>query len=792
MAKNLNLQEIEQEWQNYWLKEGIYGFDENSEKPVFSIDTPPPTVSGKMHLGHAFSYSQQDFIARYKRMKGFNVFYPFGTDDNGLATDKLIEKTKKIKSSEMPRKEYVKLCLDTLIDLRKEYISDWKAIGMSCDWKINYTTIDEFSQKISQKSFLDLYEMKRIYRKKSPIMVCPQCHTAIAQVELEDKEKESALIYIEVKAETGDKLIFATTRPELLPACMGISVHPEDKRYRHLIGKKIKLPLINREVILTADEATNPEYGSGVVYYCSYGGLECIEWLARHPEAKPVHAMELNGKFNELAGKYHGMNSEEARKEIIQDLKKAGALIKEEKLNHIVNVHERCGTAIEYVATEQWFIKYLDLKKEFLARGKEMHWFPEHMVSRYTNWIKGLQWDWCISRQRNFGVPFPAWYCAECKEVILAKEEQLPVDPLEDKPIEKCKCGSKKFIPEKDVLDTWATSSLTPRLAIEKFRGKKIFSKLYPMDLRPQAHDIITFWLFNTMVKSHLHFNSIPFKNIMISGWALDSKGKKMSKSKGNVIHPQELIKKYSADCLRYWAGQTSLGEDSPFSEKEFVSALKFITKLINATKFVSMLCKDFNEKEFNLKKADFASTDKWILSRINSVKKQASEALDKYEFSKALNETRNFFWLEFADYYIEEVKYRVYDENCTNKKEAQHCLNSVMLDVLKLLAPFLPHAIEEIMQENFKSQLTQKSVHLEKWPEAIQEFINEEFEEKGKIMNSVIAEIRKFKTGKQMSLNAEIDKIRIELKKEEKEKLSENELNEIKATMKVKEIEFK
>jgi valyl-tRNA synthetase len=498
--------------------------------------------------------------------------------------------------------------------------------------------------------------------------------------------------------------------------------------------------------------------------------------------------------MTELAGKYKGMKISEARKKITEDLKKEGLLVKQKKISHEVNTHERCGTPIEIVHSKQWFIKYLDLKDEFLARGEEMNWFPKHMISRYINWIQGLQWDWCISRQRNFGVPFPLWYCKKCDEVILAKEKDLPVDPTEDKPpTEKCpKCSGTEFIPEKDVLDTWATSSLTPRLAIEKFKGKKIFDKLYPMDLRPQAHDIITFWLFNTVVKSHLHFKSIPFKNVMISGWALDSKGKKMSKSKGNVVHPQDLIQKYSADCLRYWAGGSSLGEDNPFTEKEFVSAQKFITKLMNASRFVSMLCKDFDAEKFDSGKANFASTDKWILSRMNSVIKTASNGMEKYEYSKALNPVRNFFWLEFADFYIEEVKYRVYDESCKNKKEAQYCLNEVMLNVLKLLAPFLPYTTEEIMQENFKKQMKEKTVHLENWPEVNEKLIDLNAEEKGKAINSVIAEIRKIKTSKQMSLNTEMNKIEVEINEEQKKLLKEPELNEIKATMKVKEIELK
>ncbi|MBN2127711.1 MAG: valine--tRNA ligase, partial [Candidatus Diapherotrites archaeon] len=667
---------------------------------------------------------------------------------------------------------------------------DWKSIGISCDWKINYTTIDEHSQKISQKSFLDLFKLGREYRKEAPTIWCPVCETAISQVELKDEEKESFFNDIVFLTEEKEKIIIATTRPELLCACVGVFVHPEDEKYKNLIGKKLKVPLYDLKVEVRADERVDMNKGTGIVMCCTFGDQTDIEWFkAFNLELR--EGITKNGRMTELAGKYAGMKIDEARKEIIEELKKEKLLISQKKIIHPVNTHERCGTSIEIVNSKQWFIKYLDLKDEFISRGKEMNWYPNHFISRFENWIQGLQWDWCISRQRSFGVPFPVWYCSKCDEVILAEEKDLPVDPLEDSPpIKKCKCGCTEFTPERDVLDTWATSSLTPHLAIEKFKEKKFYNKLFPMDLRPQAHDIITFWLFNTVVKSHLQDNSIPFKNIMISGWALDPQGKKMSKSKGNVVHPQDIIKKYSSDSLRYWAGQTSLGDDSPLSEKEFIAAQKFITKLMNASSFVSTLTKEFDLNEFDLKKAVFAPTDKWILSKMNSIKKEATESLEKYEFSKALNLTRNFFWLDFADYYIEEVKYRVYNE-VENKKEAQYALVSVLIDCLKMLAPFLPYTIEEIMQPNFKNLMKSKSVHNELWPEANESLIDLKAEEKGKAIASVIGAIRKIKSLKQIAMNAEIEKILLFIEKERKRILEEKELTEIKKTMNVKEIEL-
>ncbi|MBI4452876.1 class I tRNA ligase family protein, partial [Candidatus Woesearchaeota archaeon] len=461
--KNYNPQESEPKLIEFWEKERIYAFDPESKAEIYSVDTPPPTVSGKMHIGHSFSYSQQDFVVRFQRMLGKNIFYPFGTDDNGLATIILIEKMKNVKDRNMNRKEFVELCLKTLGEIRPDVIYDWKRIGLSADFTIFYSTIDEHCQKISQKSFIDLYKIGRIYRKKAPIMFCPNCLTAIAQVELKDAERESNLVYIKADVEGAkEHLVFATTRPELIYACVGISVHPDDKRYGHLIGKQVKIPIINRSVELIPDEYTDMEYGSGVVYYCTYGGVECIDWLMRHPKIKPIDVMGMDGRLNDLSGKYKGMKSGEARKQVIEDLKEEGALARLEKIKHVVNTHERCDTDIEYIATEQWYIRYLDLKDDFIKFGRKIKWYPEHMRARYENWIYGLKWDWNISRQRHFGIPIPVWYCKKCNEIIIADEKQLPVDPLVDKPLRKCKCGSEEFIGEKDVLDTWHTSSLTP------------------------------------------------------------------------------------------------------------------------------------------------------------------------------------------------------------------------------------------------------------------------------------------------------------------------------------------
>jgi len=754
LPKHYNPKETEEKIQKFWEKNKIYKFNPKSKKPIYSIDTPPPTVSGKMHLGHAFGNSQQDFIARYKRMQGFNVLQPFGTDDNGLPTQTLIQKLKHVNASKMSRKAFRKLCLATLEkELKPSYTLDWKKLGISCDFDVNYSTINKHCQKISQKSFLDLYKMKRAYRIEAPMMICPHCKTAIAQVELEDAELDSQLCYIKVKVETGDELIFATTRPELLPACVGISVHPNDKRYKHLIGKKVKLPLTNKEVILSADSETDPEYGSGVVYYCTYGGIECVEWLTRHPEVKPIHVMGVEGIYNEKAGKYKGMNSKEARKEILIDLEKAGALVKTEKLKHTVNVHERCGTEIEYVATKQWFIKYLDLKQKMLKWGNELNWFPKHMKNRYDNWVKGLKWDWCISRQIYFGIPFPIWYCQDCNEIILAKEKDLPIDPVEDSPpVKQCpKCKSKKIIPEKDIINTWATSSLTPTIVKELFKKTPVYNFLikHPMNLRPQGHDIISFWLFNTVVKSKLHFNMKPWNDCFINGWMLDPNGKKMSKSKGNVIEPQEMIEKYSADALRFLAASSKLGSDTPFKEKELVAGQKTITKLWNASKFSFM-----HLEKYKFKKTKLQPFDSWLLSKLNLLIKSCTDSFENYEYSRVKSETENFFWHTFCDNYLEIIKKRLYEpKNKQEKESAQYTLYLSLLSILKLFSPIMPFITEEIYQLYFKKHEKTKSIHLTLFPK----YKKIKLDKQGDELINIISKVRQFKTNNHKPLKEEI-----------------------------------
>ncbi|MBI4159011.1 valine--tRNA ligase [Candidatus Woesearchaeota archaeon] len=756
LQENYDAKEAEPRLQKFWEESRIYKFGLESKKPVFSIDTPPPTVSGKMHMGHAFSYSQMDFIARYKRMKGYNLFYPFGTDDNGLPTERLIETEKKVKAVNMDRKEFVKLCLDALEkEFRPKYIQDWKNIGMSCDFSLFYTTINKHCQKISQKSFLELYRKGREYQKEAPTIWCPECMTAIAQVELEDKELKSYFNDVRFKLKDKGEIVISTTRPEMLSACVAIFVNPKDKRHKNLIGKTAVVPVFNNEVRILTDERVEIDKGSGIVMCCTFGDATDIEWYkAYNLPCKVVISRE--GKMIN-SGKYSGMSIKEARSKIIEDLKKENLILSQKEIMHNVNAHERCGTEIEILETKQWFIKYLDLKVLFLKEGNKIKWHPEHMRVRYDNWVKGLQWDWCISRQRYFGIPFPVWYCKNCEEVILADVKDLPVDPLCNKPkMKKCpKCSCKEFIPEKDVLDTWATSSLTPRIAIELIKDENLKKRLFPMSLRAQAQDIITFWLFNTLVKSQLHNKKNPWKDVMISGWGLDPKGRKMSKSKGNVIEPQEVMKKYSADCLRFWAAGSKLGENLAFQEKELITCQKFTIKLWNASKFAFMHLDDFDSK----KPKKILTVDKSQLSKLNELVKNCTDSFESYEYSKVKLEVENFFWHTFCDNYLEIIKDRIYNPDKRGKDSrasAQYVLYTSLLTIVKLIAPIIPHITEEVYQKYFLKREKVKSIHLSEWPKtgSIDKDLNKRYEE---LMN-LISEVRMHKNKNKKSLKESVD----------------------------------
>ncbi len=774
LPKNYDFREVESKWKGYWAKSKTYKFDEKSKNQPFIIDTPPPTVSGAAHLGHMFSYSQQDFIARYKRMQGFNVFYPFGTDDNGLPTERLVEKLKNVKGTRMPRHEFIALCYKTITELKEEFLKPWKDIGMSADFP-GYSTINQNCISMAQRSFIDLYKKGHVYQQQSPTMWCTSCQTAIAQAELEDVEFDSHFNDIAFKVGEED-LIIATTRPELLAACSAIMINPKDKRAKKLKGKFAKVPIFNQEVPIILDEQVDMEKGTGIVMCCTFGDKTDIEWWHKHKLQNRV-ILNKDGTLNELAGKYAGIKIKDARKQIIEDLEKNNLLLDKKPMKHHVNVHERCGTEVEFLETKQWFIRILDKKEKFIEAGEKIKWHPEYMKARYIHWVENLQWDWCISRQRFFGVPFPVWYDSRTSEIVLADEKQLPVDPLKDKP-KSYKGNAKDLIPEYDVMDTWATSSLTPQILTSWDEAR------IPLDLRPQAHDIIRTWLFYTIVKSMLHHNKIPWKNIMISGYVLDPKGKKMSKSKGNIIEPKAVLDKFGADALRFWAAGSKLGEDLAFQEKEMITAGKTATKLWNASKFVFMHLEDFKLND----KIELEAADKWILNKLNGVIKSSTESLDNYEYVRTKLDVENFFWNQFCDYYLEICKDRLYNPEKRGEKarlSAQftlyHCLNSI----LKLFAPIMPFVTEELYSYYFMKKEKTESIHLAGWPGQVENL--GEADKAGDVMIDIIAAARKYKAEKKVSMK---EPVNIKIKKELEAGLMPF-IDDLKAVTSAEKIEF-
>ena len=733
---NYDAKKVEEKIKKFWDKERIFKFDIKKKTKVYSIDTPPPTVSGKMHIGHAYMYSQMDFIARFRRMFGLNVFYPFGTDDNGLPTERLVEKLKNVKSKSMKREEFIKLCLKTLKEITPNFIQDWKILGISADYDLYYSTIDNNSRKLAQESFVELYKKGLIYKKSFPTLWCPECQTSVAQAELEDKELPSLFSTLKFKAD-GKELLIATTRPELLSACVGVFVHPKDKRYSSLVGKKAKVPLFDFEVPIIADESADIEKGTGVLMVCSYGDKYDAEAINRH-NLNPRIVLNLDGTLK--IENYKGMKVKEARKKILEELKEKNLITEQKQISHAVNTHDKCGTEIEFLPTEQWFIKILDKKKKFIENGNKIKWHPEFMHKRYDNWINGLEWDWNISRDRHFGVPIPVWQCEKCKEIMVADEKELPIDPAEiKKKCSKCKSNAKA---EEKVLDTWMTSSISPQIASSLINEKvKI-----PFSLRPQAHDIIRTWLFYTLAKSLLHENKIPWENTMISGFVTLG-GEKMSKSKGNVISPQEVMEKYSADTLRFWAAGSKLGEDLDYQEKDIIIGKKFETKLWNASNFVFMNLKDYKNKKPKLEKID-----ELFLIKLNSLVKICTEGFESYEYSKAKLETEKFFWSMFCDNYLEIVKKRIYN-NKKGKESAQYALYTGLLTILKLISPVMPFITEEIYQNNFKKNEKDKSIHISEWPKYEKQEKAEEFD----LFIEILGKIRQEKSNNKKAMNSEI-----------------------------------
>ncbi len=772
LPNRYNFHEAEPRLAHLWAEAHLYAFDLHGSGPIFTIDTPPPTVSGELHIGHCYSYTQTDVLARYHRMRGERVFYPMGFDDNGLPTERFAEKTFQRKATEMERDEFIKRCRELAAQTEDRFESLWRRLGLSVDWNYRYSTISPEAQRTSQWSFIQLYQAGRAYTQLAPTLWCPECQTAIAQAEVDDTTLPTQFSTLAFRLQDESILPIATTRPELLPACVAIFVHPTDARYAHLIGTTAHIESAafsqksRIEVPILADEAADPTKGSGAVMCCTFGDSTDVRWWRTH-QLPLLAAIARNGRMTELAGPCAGLPVTEARKRILQHLADKGLILHQETIEHNVGTHERCGTPVEYLHTRQWFIRVLDQKERLIEAGRKIRWHPEHMQIRYEHWVANLQWDWCISRQRFFGVPFPAWTCKACGELILATLEQLPMDPRTTQPLYPCACGSTDFEPEPDVMDTWATSSCTPLLLARWLDDPAWLAEHFPASLRPQAHDIIRTWAFYSIAKALYHMNEIPWHTIVISGHALSAARSKISKSKSHEeAGPMALIEQESADALRYWATSIRTGSDTPFNPETIAIGRRLVTKLWNASRFAESRLADLTREATASEPlpATLLPTDRWLLSRLARTVASATAELASGEYSTARAEVERFFWSDLCDNYLELAKTRLYRASGAEREAAQWTLYHALLTVLKLLAPYIPYITEEIYQGIFRERDGARSIHRATWPKEHPEWIDVEAEETGKTILELLRQVRRYKAERGLSIGAELETLHMSI----------------------------
>ena len=746
------LEGLEAKWAERWQADGTYRFDRNHTRAqVYSIDTPPPTVSGSLHVGHVFSFTHTDLIARFQRMRGKAVFYPMGWDDNGLPTERRVQNYYGVKCDpslpydpgfqppEKPGKQaiaisrpnFIELCNRLTAEDEKAFEDLWRYLGLSVDWSLTYATIDRRAQRISQTAFLRLLNRGIAYQLEAPTLWDIDFRTAVAQAELEDREQPGAYHRIRFARPGSTFVEIDTTRPELIPACVALVAHPDDARYQPLFGTEVVTPLFKVPVPVKAHPLADPEKGSGVAMICTFGDITDVTWWR---ELKlPVRAIiQPNGAFRPLTWGSPGWESREvaaaqavydqltnlsvtkARARIVELLKESGDLIGEPRpITHPVKFYEKGDRPLEIVTSRQWFVKTMDSREELLARGSELQWHPEFMRHRYDNWVNGLSGDWCVSRQRFFGVPFPVWYPIHADgqidyaRPIVPDESQLPMDPSSDTPpgfSQDQRNQPNGFTGDPDVMDTWATSSLTPQIAADWLGDPDLFARVFPMDLRPQAHDIIRTWLFTTVLRSELEHGSLPWSHTAISGFVTDPDRKKMSKSKGNVITPMQFLKEFGSDGVRYWAANVRPGGDGIFDVGEIKVGRRLAIKMLNAAKFALMQAEPRGPITEPL--------DRGMLSSLSTLVRESTEQFEAYDYSKVLEQSERFFW-SFCDDYLELVKGRRYGDFTP---EGAASANSAMLvalsTLLRLFAPFLPFVTDEVW-----SWWQAGSVHNAKWP---------------------------------------------------------------------------
>ena len=803
MPEKPTLDGIEDRWAAAWDAQGSYLFDRSKTRDqVFSIDTPPPTVSGSLHVGHVFSYTHTDCMARYKRMRGFEVFYPMGWDDNGLPTERRVQNFYGVRcdpslpydpdftapaepdaKQQLPisRRNFIELCEQLTVEDEVVFEHLWRRLGLSIDWTQTYQTIDANSQRVSQLAFLRNLKRGEAYQAEAPTLWDVTFRTAVAQAELEDRERPGSYhrIGFPTTSDAKTKVFIETTRPELLAACVALVAHPDDERYQPLFGTTVTTPLFKVDVPVLAHSLADPDKGSGIAMVCTFGDLTDVTWWRElQLPTRPIIGWdgrilaEMPDWITDSGAREHysaiaGSTSHTAKERVVAMLREGDHLVGEPReITHPVKFFEKGDKPLEIVTTRQWYItnggRDAELREELVKRGSELHWHPAHMKIRYENWVEGLNGDWLISRQRFFGVPIPLWYRLDDEgnpsydEVLVPDEDLLPLDPSTDAPAgftndQRDQPGG--FIGDPDVMDTWATSSLTPQIAGGWERDPDLWSRVAPMDVRPQAHEIIRTWLFSTVVRSHLEDNRLPFAHAAISGWILDPDRKKMSKSKGNVVTPMSLLDEYSADAVRYWAASGRPGTDTAFDVGQMKIGRRLAIKILNASKFVLGFNAGFDNAAISF------DLDRALLAQLTGVVEQATAAFEDYNYARALELTESFFW-NFTDDYVELVKERAYGGQGEAAAASAKATLAVTLDaVLKLFAPFLPFVTEEVW-----SWWQEGSIHRSRWPEAAELRALAQGADPaliGEIANA-LSQVRKAKSEAKVSMRAAVESANI------------------------------
>ena len=828
---------VEGKWGNSWVQNKTFAFDKTAAKEnVYSIDTPPPTVSGSLHVGHVFSYTHTDLIARYQRMTGKKVFYPIGWDDNGLPTERRVQNYFGVrceptlpfdanfvapnepseKQIPISRKNFVELCEKLTLEDEKVFESLFQTLGLSIDWNYTYQTIDKRARTVSQRAFLRNLKRGEAYQAEAPTLWDVTFRTAVAQAELEDRERPGAFHKIGFKKQNGENVYIETTRPELLPSCVALVANPDDDRYKELFGKTVITPLFDVEVPVVAHQLADPEKGSGIAMICTFGDLTdviwwrefdlptrgLIGWDGRIVAENPEWLTTENAKqtFEKIVGK----TSHTAREVLVAELKASGDLVGDPKpITHAVKFFEKGDKPLEIVTTRQWYIRNggrdQELRTKLLKRGSELNWHPEYMKVRYENWVEGLNGDWLISRQRFFGVPLPLWYKLDADgnpdydQIIVPDEKLLPIDPQSEAPVgfdESQRNKPNGFIGDPDVMDTWATSSLTPQIAASWELDNDLFNRVFPMDLRPQSHEIIRTWLFSTVVRSHLEENSLPWKNASISGWILDPDRKKMSKSKGNVVTPIDLLEEYGSDAVRYWAAMGRPGTDTAFDTGQMKIGKRLAIKLLNASKFSLSLNATLNNADVT------QAVDHALLNKLAQVVETATTSFDKYDYTRALEVAETFFWA-FTDDYVELVKERTYgNQGEAAANSARAALGITTHTLLKLFAPFIPFVTEEVW-----SWWQEGSIHLQSWPKSSEIITNKSVGiDPLNNVTWILSEVRKVKTENKQSMKAEVKTLEIwakaevieQVKDAQKDLIAAGNIKDLKLTVSDSEIKVK